>query len=192
MPLLISLLMLNAEKCSIRKWLKNLFSKGIRPSTWIVCTLTALCCILCTYLFGEEKWDIPSLVPNIIYLLFMAALEELAWRGYLLHDMPKRKSKFIPLLWVSLGWAVWHIPMWTVRNSISAAELPYWLIYTVLVGLILGVHMIKAENTAVPIIVHTVFNTALLASVRIGIPVALFVFICTVFYYKAAAQPPPQ
>ncbi len=190
MPLLISLLMLLSEKISIRKWLKNLFSNRIKPGTWLLCTLTALCCIFCTYFFGEETLNIPSLALNLIYLLFMAALEELAWRGYLLNDMPKKKSKFTALLWVSLGWAMWHIPMWTVRNSIPATELPYWLIYTVSVGLILGIHMIRSENIIIPVIVHTIFNTALLTSVRVGIPAALFVFICTVFYYKAAAQPP--
>ena len=189
MPLFISLLMLLSEKRSIKKWLKNLFSKRIKPGTWIICILTALCCIFCTYFFGEETWDISSLVPNIIYLLFMAALEELAWRGCLLHDMLKGKSKFTALLCVSLGWAVWHIPMWTVRNSISAPELPYWLIYTVLVGLILGIHMIKTENAAVPIVVHTVFNTALLTPVKISILAALFALICTAFHcHRTAAQ----
>ena len=135
------------RKISIRKWLKGLFASKIGMEPLILCGIIALCGIFCTGILDKKAWDGTTLLFSTLYLFGMAALEEVAWRGFWLESMLKKKAERIAILIVSLQWAVWHIPMWAIRNSLGLHEIVYWLVYTVLVGNVLGKSMIRYKNT---------------------------------------------
>ena len=88
----------------------------------------------------------------------MALIEEVVWRGYRLRIVAKNKKEMVAILFVSLEWAVWHIPMWTMRNLIGIGEIAFWILYTVIVGCVLGKSFMRYRNILVPIFLHDVFD----------------------------------
>lgn len=59
---------------------------------------------------------------------------------------------------VGMIWAVWHIPMWTVRNSLGPEEVIPLLIWAVLISLILGMAYFQFENLLSVSLLHMVFS----------------------------------
>lgn len=166
-PLIFSLVCVK-RRTSIKKWLGNLFVKKIEFEAWAVCGVIALCGILCTSILNRAAWNGVSLLFSAFYLFLMATLEEIAWRGFRLESMLKKTEKGAILV-VSLEWAIWHIPMWMIRNSLGLNEIPFWLVYTVFIGNILGRCMIWYKNILVPIVLHTIFNLCFLMPIKINV-----------------------
>ena len=174
---IIFALMYVRRKTSIKKWLYKLFAIKIEIEAFVVCGIIAFCGILCTSIINIKAWNEISSLLGIVYLFFMAMLEEIAWRGFCLESMMKKKRENVAVLIVSLEWAIWHIPMWMIRNSLGIKEIALWLVYTILVGIILGNCMIKYKNILIPIILHTMFNVCFLMPITKSIIIVLL--ICT-------------
>lgn len=175
-PILLSLLCVST-KTSINKWLHSLFVTKIENKAFIVCGVIAFCGIICTSIINVKEWKEMSSLFGICYLFFMAMLEEIAWRGFFLESIRQKKTEGIAVLIVSIEWAIWHIPMWLIRNSLDINEVFLWLVYTVLIGNILGSCMIRYKNILVPIILHTIFNVCFLMPITKSILIVLSIFI---------------
>ena len=68
------------SKTSIKKWLYKLFAIKIEIEAFVVCGIIAFCGILCTSIINIKAWNEISSLLGIVYLFFMAMLEEIAWR----------------------------------------------------------------------------------------------------------------
>lgn len=182
-PIIFSLIFVR-RKISVKKWLSGLFVKKVGIESLILCGVIAVCGILCTSILSNEAWDGISLLFSTFYLFCMAALEEIAWRGFCLNSLLQKKTGRIAVLIVSLEWAVWHIPMWMIRNSIGLDEIAFWVIYTVLVGNILGTCMIRYKNILVPIILHTIFNVCFLMPIQMNVIAVLCIWVGVLIFWK--------
>ena len=107
----------------------------------------------------------------------MALIEEVVWRGYRLRIVAKNKKEMVAILFVSLEWAVWHIPMWTMRNLIGIGEIAFWILYTVIVGCVLGKSFMRYRNILVPIFLHTI-----LMPVHINMLVVLSILVAMIIF----------
>lgn len=174
------------RRTSIKKWFRELFVHKIEIEAFVLCGLIAFCGILCTCIWDKVEWNVISLLFNVLYLLCMAALEEIAWRGFYLESMMQKKTKRIAVWIVSAEWAVWHIPMWMIRNSLGLNDVIFWLIYTTLVGNILGICMMRYKNIFVPIMLHTIFNVCFLMPIQIGMITVLCVWLGILVYFYMA------
>lgn len=50
--------------------------------------------------------------------------------------------------------------MWVIRNSQGLIEVCVWIVYTVLVGIILGKCMTQYKNILAIAVLHTTFNVS--------------------------------
>lgn len=182
-PIIFSLICVKKKGRGIKKWLCNLFVQKTELETFILCSVIALCGIVCTSILSRNAWNEASLLFNTLYLFLMAMLEEIAWRGFRLESMLKKTKKFAILV-VSLEWAIWHIPMWMMRNSLELKEIPFWLVYTVFVGIILGKCMVWYKNILVPVILHTIFNFCFLMPIKVNINVVLGVLLGVLIFER--------
>ena len=186
-PIFLSLIYVK-KKISIKKWLYNIFAQKIEFEAFTLCSVIALCGIVCTCILSREVWNKGALLFNAFYLFLMATLEEIAWRGFRIESLLKKTKKFAILI-VSLEWAIWHIPMWIIRNSLGLIEIPLWLVYTVFVGVILGKCMTWYKNILVPILLHTIFNLCFLMPIQINVIVVACVWLGVLIYKKVKGTP---
>lgn len=115
-----------------------LFSVGYPIAVIIICAITASSAGL-GKLNHEKLYDLLS-IKGVITLLvvviincFIGSLgEELGWRGYLLPLLAERKGKPKATLWVSVVWALYHIPGLFLLAKVTGVGNP------VLVALIQG------------------------------------------------------
>lgn len=142
-----------------------MFESKFRVEALVFCVLVAVVGIFFSNILAVQEWEVQTLLVSMVYLLFMAFLEEVAWRGFRLSAVVQKKNKVVAILLVSIEWAVWHIPMWAMRNLIGIGEIVFWILYTVIVGCILGKAFIRYRNILVPILIHTIFNVCFLMSV---------------------------
>ena len=77
---------------------------------------------------------------------------------------------------------VWHIPMWTMRNLIGIGEIAFWILYTVIVGCVLGKSFMRYRNILVPIFLHTIFNVFFLMPVHINMLVVLSILVAMIIF----------
>lgn len=175
-PILFALVFVS-RKTSIKKWIKGLFAQKVYMEPLILCGIIASCGIFCTSILEKKAWDGVALLFNTLYLFCMATLEEIAWRGFRLESILQKKTERIAIMTVSFEWTVWHIPMWMIRNAIGISEIAFWLMYTILVGNIIGKCMMRYKNILVPIILHTIFNVCFLMSIKAGVIVVLCIWI---------------
>lgn len=183
---IISALICVRRKVSIKKWLRGLFVHRIGIEPFVFCGLIAFCGILCTCMWGNAEWNGISLPIMALYLLCMATLEEIAWRGFYLEAILQKKKEQIAVWIVSAEWAVWHIPMWMIRNSLGLNEVIFWFMYTILVGNILGICMMRYKNIFVPIMLHTIFNICFLMPIKIGVIAVLCIWLGFLIYLHTA------
>ncbi len=183
-PIVYSLICVN-KKVNIKNWMRGLFVPKVEFEALILCSLIAFFGISCTSILNKEAWSEISLPFNILYLFCMATLEEIAWRGFRLEYILCKKTKGVAIFIVSLEWALWHIPMWVIRNSIGLNEIVFWLMYTVLIGSILGKCMVQYKNIIVPIILHTIFNVCFLMPIKISVIFVLCIWIGVLLFGKA-------
>ena len=150
--------------------------KKISLKELIICIVIALLGVLITYcysfvkridLFGNAYSSIFSLVIGVAYLFATALVEEIAWRGFLfkrIADGGKRGSLQVrAAAFVGIIWAIWHIPMWLIRNSLSLAEMLPLFIWAVLISIVLGMLYCRFRNIFSVSLLHMIFNICFLA-----------------------------
>jgi len=152
---------------------------------WGICVvagiLSSYCYSLITGVDIFKNLTITTLLTNCIYLLITAFVEEIAWRGFLLERLSFRK-KFCSVIFVGIVWAVWHMPMWIIRNSLDIEQVVYLCIWTLLISIVLGITYYQCRNILLIAILHATFNVCYLAPMQYNIVVlAIVISIGTLF-----------
>ena len=148
------------------------------------------CCysfIVKTDVFKNTYPAVISLLTSCIYLLVTAFVEEIAWRGFLLEWLPFKKIKSV--LFVGAVWAVWHMPMWIIRNSLSMEQIVCLCIWTLLVSIVLGITYYQCRNILLIAIMHAIFNICYLAPIQYNIVVlATIIFVAALLHKKSGKK----
>ncbi|MCI8772262.1 MAG: CPBP family intramembrane metalloprotease [Lachnospiraceae bacterium] len=158
---------------------------------WAVCMAAGIFCSYCYSLITGVNVNIylssASLLVNCIYLLITALVEEIAWRGFLLERSPFKK-KIISVIFVGAVWAVWHIPMWIIRNSLSFGQIVWLCIWTVIVSVGLGMTYYQCRNILLTTIIHATFNICYLAPMQYNVAILAIVISAGTLLYKKSAK----
>ncbi len=192
-PALISAAFLAGEGAVKNCWFDRF--KKISANEIIVCIVVALIGVLttCGYSFWRKTGLFHNAYPSILslaasagYLLATALAEEMAWRGFLLKHIAAGGKKALAAGVAGVIWAVWHIPMWTIRNSLGLEEVIPLLIWAVLISLVLGMAWFRFENLVSVSLLHMVFNICFLAPAKYNDVVILIGIIvcCIIRKYK--------
>ena len=125
-------------------------------------------------------------VFSCIYLLITALVEEIAWRGFLLERLPYKKIKSV--LFCGAVWAVWHLPMWIIRNSSSMEQIVCLCIWTLLVSVALGIIYYQCRNILLTAIMHAAFNICYAAPIQYNIVLLAVVIFISILLYKKSGK----
>ncbi|MBD5162307.1 MAG: CPBP family intramembrane metalloprotease [Oscillibacter sp.] len=188
-PALISAIFLTGEHTVKSCWL-NCFKK-ISAKEIFVCIAAVLAGLLTS--FGYSLWQKAELfrhaypspsafVFSAAYLFATALMEEMAWRGFLLNRIAIGRGKVSAAGLTGVIWAVWHIPMWTVRNSLGLEEVIPLFIWAVLISLVLGITYFRFKNLLSVSLLHMIFNICFLAPAKYNnVVIFIGIIICYIF-----------
>ena len=98
-----------------------------------------------------------------MYLFATALIEEIPWRGFLYNRLVAGRKSIGVAIFVGVIWAIWHIPMWLIRNSLTIAEMIPWFIWAVLISVVLGMGYSMFRNILSVSLMHMIFNVCFLA-----------------------------
>lgn len=188
-PALISAAFLLCEHTAMACWFHSL--KVVSVNEILICIMVALIGIstTCGYslwrksgLFRHAYPSVLSLLLAAAYLFAMALIEEMAWRGFLLNRIAAGRGKVSAAGLTGIIWAVWHIPMWSIRNSLAWDEVILLFVWAVLISFILGAVWFKFENLLSVSLLHMTFNICFLAPAQYNDAVIFMgITICYIF-----------
>ena len=144
--------------------------------------------------FGHQtqRWN-PKMKPYIygarngIYVIDLRKTTDLLDEAYNLVRDYAAKGKNV--LFVGAVWAVWHMPMWIIRNSLGMEQIVYLCIWTLLVSVVLGITYYQCRNILLIAIMHAIFNICYLAPIQYNIVVlAIIIFVGTLLYKKSGKK----
>ena len=171
-PLVVSILF-SLKDNHLKKWLWALFAEKINYKAIFSCVIfgsvglsfSIIYCLIVRDkdLFTNSYPNALAVVINCSYLFVTALIEEIAWRGFLLNRITAAKGKKTSLVYVGIIWAIWHIPMWLIRNSLSLAEMLPLFIWAVLISIVLGMLYCRFRNIFSVSLLHMIFNICFLA-----------------------------
>ena len=157
---------------------------------WAICLGVGIMSSYCySFIVGADVFKsiyltVTSLVSSCIYLLITAFVEEIAWRGFLLERLSFEK-RISSVIFVGVVWAVWHMPMWIIRNSLGIEQIVCLCIWTLLVSVVLGITYYRCRNILLIAILHATFNICYLAPMQYNIVVlAIVISVGTLIYKK--------
>ena len=157
---------------------------------WAICLGVGIMSSYCySFIVGADVFKsiyltVTSLVSSCIYLLITAIVEEIAWRGFLLERLSFEK-RISSVIFVGVVWAVWHMPMWIIRNSLGIEQIVCLCIWTLLVSVVLGMTYYRCRNILLIAILHATFNICYLAPMQYNIVVlAIVISVGTLIYKK--------
>ncbi len=128
-------------------------------------------------LFGDAYPSVLSLVGSCVYLFATALAEEAAWRGFLFRRMAAGGDRLTAAA-VSGGlWAVWHIPMWWIRNALAPAEIAALLLWALLLGMALSLFYGRFSNIVSAALLHMTCNVCWLAPAKYNVIALLAVIL---------------
>lgn len=137
-----------------------------------------------TELFQDSYPTIAALLINCIYLFITGFVEEIAWRGFLLERVSSGGKSLFNILFVGIAWTIWHMPMWIIRNSLSAEEIVYLCVWTILVSYVLGTIYCQCKNVLLIALIHATFNISYLAPIQYNIAVVTALIAIGAFFTK--------
>lgn len=166
----------NLKNRRLKKWFFLLFSEKAKFQAIFCCVLLGSIGLSFSMIYGwivgekdlfkSSYPTVSAVVMNCAYLFLTALIEETAWRGYLLNRISVETGKKIALMYVGIVWAVWHIPMWAIRNSLGFREIYIYFIWTVLISFVLGMLFFRYKNILIVSLSHMIFNTCFIAPVK--------------------------
>ena len=72
------------------------------------------------HLFYEAHWSGPDvLLAWLLPLLAYSIFEEIGWRGFLLPHLQQKHNAWKSVIYMTIIWAVWHIPFFFYRFDFS-------------------------------------------------------------------------
>jgi uncharacterized protein len=106
--------------------------------------------------------DVGLLAVYVLALLVNGFGEETGWRGFALPHLQRRHRPLYASLWLAIGWAGWHLPLFFIVASFrgfSPATLPGFLI-GLACGAILLTYMYNGTGGSVLLVAlwHTTYN----------------------------------
>lgn len=192
-PLAVSILFSFKHKC-LKKWFLSLFAEKIKLQAILSCIIlaciglsfSAIYCLIVDEkdLFTNSYPTALAVVLSCSYLFATALLEEIAWRGFLLKKIAAVEGKKIALIYVGIVWAIWHIPMWTIRNSLEYKEILIYFIWTILISFILGIYFFIHKNILIVSLSHMIFNTCFIIPVKYSLILLGGILILMLFIFK--------
>lgn len=193
MPLFISILFALKQKC-LKIFFAGLFAEKIKFRSIFICAILGCIGLLFSYIYAmvSDETDLflysyPTVFAaavNCSYLFVTAFVEEIAWRGFLQNKMISENGKKTVFIYVGLVWAVWHIPMWAIRNSLGFKEILIYFIYTVFISFVLGIIFCTYKNILIVSLSHMIFNTCFIAPVKYNIILLGCILILSIFFFK--------
>ena len=188
-PASISAIFLVGEGAVKACWFDSF--KKISASEIIACIVVTLIGVLTTCgfsfwqktgLFRNAYPSVLSFAVSVVYLFLTALAEEMAWRGFLLKRIAAGGKRALSAGVTGVIWAVWHIPMWAIRNSLGLEEVIPLLIWAVLTSLFLGMAYFRFENLLSAALLHMIFNICFLAPAKYNdIVIFAGIMICYIF-----------
>lgn len=177
-PLVISIIFSSAHG-EFKRWIADLFAEKIKKKSIVFCAATGAAGLMFSFAYsliaGERDLFVKnyptffSVIAGSVYLFATAMLEESAWRGYLLNSLSESIGTPFALIYSGIAWAVWHIPMWTIRNSLSVGETALYFIWTVLLSFVLGKFFLAYKNVIAAALLHMLFNICFIAPVQYNV-----------------------
>jgi membrane protease YdiL (CAAX protease family) len=78
-----------------------------------------------------------TLFPYLIFLIIAVLAEEFGWRGYAQDALQNKYSALISSLVLGSFWALWHLPLFFMKNSyqynLGVATLEFWLFFITII-----------------------------------------------------------
>ena len=192
-PSIAAVFLLICEQ-NVKVYFLQMFSGKITAKhilIWAVCMAAGIFCSYCYSLITGVNVNIylssASLLVNCIYLLITALVEEIAWRGFLLERSPFKK-KIISVIFVGAVWAVWHMPMWIIRNSLGFGQIIWLCIWTVIVSVGLGMTYYQCRNILLTTMIHAAFNICYLAPMQYNVVILAIVISAGTLLYKKSGK----
>ena len=104
---------------------------------------------------------LPLLLGNFLGII-SALGEELGWRGYLLPASIERIGIKKSLLFTSIFWALWHLPVLIWGDYMAGASLwykiPAFILCIIPVGIMIGILTIKSKSVWPAAFLHAAHN----------------------------------
>ena len=192
-PLVVSILF-SLKDNHLKKWLWALFAEKVKYKAIFSCLIfgsvglsfSFIYCLIVRDkdLFTNSYPNALAVVINCSYLFVTALIEEIAWRGFLLNKIAAEKGKKTSLVYVGIIWAIWHIPMWTIRNSLGFGEILMYFVWTILISLILGILFYIYKNILIVSLSHMIFNTCFIAPIKYNVVLIGCILILIIFFFK--------
>ncbi len=168
-PTIIALLLpLRAAKGERKAYYKRYFNFKI-PLKWYLLPIAIV--LLMTFvgfaivqLFFKESVQPLTIQPwYMIFPLFLqmiigGGLEELGWRGILVHHFQNKNCILVPLV-IGVIWACWHIPLFFIQgvSQYHMAFLPFF-IQVIGLSFVTAVLYIRSQSVIPCIIFHALVN----------------------------------
>lgn len=160
---------------------KNLETYGFRSTTVLsyrnLLFLLPMVVLSTANLWHGIVWRYTPLA-TVLYLLSMLCIgfiEEILFRGYLLHLMQQRSVK-LAIIVSSLTFGLGHIV--NLANGARLLPTMLQLIYAVAIGFMLSVFMVKTGHILPCCLFHGIFNALAAFSNEIGITIAYQFTVC--------------
>lgn len=130
---------------------------------WLSPLLLFATAALVARLVGGETWDwrttgtsleypeLPVLTYWAASLVFYGWGEETGWRGFALPYLQQRRSALAATLWLSVLWALWHLPLFAFASGLSRmglAEIAGWY-FSILTGAVLFTWLVNSTGGSV-------------------------------------------
>lgn len=177
-PLVVSVIF-SAAHGKFKRWIADLFAEKVKIKSIAFCAVTGAAGLMFSFaysliagecdLFAKNYPTFFSVIAGSVYLFVTAMLEECAWRGYLLNTLSESKGTPAALIYTGIAWAVWHIPMWTIRNSLGVGETALYFIWTVLLSFVFGKFFLAYKNVIAAALLHMLFNICFIAPVQYNV-----------------------
>lgn len=167
------------EKLTLRQFLNRLGFKGSKLRYTLLAMLLPLIYLLIPYMFYWNKYPndfaysgvplhivlsdvtLPLLLGNFLGII-SALGEELGWRGYLLPASIERIGIKKSLLFTSIFWALWHLPVLIWGDYMTGAsiwyKIPAFILCIIPVGIMIGILTIKSKSVWPAAFLHAAHN----------------------------------
>ena len=192
-PLVVSVLFISKRK-HMKKWFRALFAEKVKPQAVLYCVVLgsiglSFSIIYCLIVGNKDIFtsSYPTALAVIIscsYLFVTALIEEIAWRGFLLDEVVAEKGKGIAMAYVGVVWAIWHIPMWAIRNSLELKEILIYFVWTVLVSFILCMLFYRYKSILTVSLAHMIFNTCFITPVEYNVILLVCILILSIIVFN--------
>lgn len=193
MPLAVSVLFALKQKC-LKDFFAGSFAEKIKFRAVFICLILGCTGLLFSYIYAvvSDETELflhsyPSAAAvalNCLYLFLTAFAEEIAWRGYLLNKIISANGKKTAFIYVGFVWAVWHIPMWAIRNSLEFKEILIYFIYTIFISFILGMIFCAYKNIFIVSLAHMLINTCYIAPVKYNVILLGSILTLSFFFFR--------